>query len=848
MISHELEVMKSKARIHGLCFFMVSYVIYELCYIMVKNSEGRGLFLPRYICIHGHFYQPPRENPWLETVELQDSASPWHDWNSRISAECYSRNAASRILDKNGDIEKICNNYSKMSFNIGPTLLSWLEENDPFCYNAILEADELGRKKFSGHGTALAQVYNHIIMPLANRRDKETQVKWGIADFESRFKRKPEGMWLAECAVDTETLEVLAENGIAFTILSPWQAQSVRHSGSQNWQDVTGAKIDTSVAYKCKLPSGRSINLFFYDGVLSQKIAFAGLLNDGKTFADSLIDAYPDNGGPVLSNVATDGESYGHHHKYGDMALAYCLNYLENTSKAQLTVYGEYLEFYPPESEVKLIEPSSWSCAHGVERWRSNCGCTAGNGGFQQEWRKGLRESLDFLRDKLADLYRKSAANIFRNPWDARNEYIRIILDRSGDNINAWLRENCSRDLDQDERTKVLELMEMQRNALLMFTSCGWFFDEISRIEPVQIMRYAARAIELAKKLFNLDLEPDFLKILSQAPSNIPELQNGAKIYELLAKQGRVDMSQMAAYYGITSLVKGFRHEFSEGCWLMSGNVLKLTDEIEDSKLFSAGVVKIRSKITLEEKNFMFAANYLNGMSMLCGVLECSENDSVNQELARELRELFSDTRKLVNKFGYKLYSVRHIPIDSRRKLINELLKQDVETIETRTKDIVENYGSMLEYLTLVGVKPPEIISMAARFMLTSNITRKLREPEPDVKSIAKDLRLAAFWQVKLDEEQIRYAFSDFGMKNVMVRLCLCGAKKDLLDDANELLNLFNENFKWHLELYEAQNLYNEFIKKNNFRNLPHDVRKSAYSLGRALYFSEELLNNYVRI
>ncbi|MBQ6001497.1 MAG: glycoside hydrolase, partial [Synergistaceae bacterium] len=291
--------------------------------------------MPRYICIHGHFYQPPRENPWLETVELQESAAPWHDWNARISAECYSRNAASRILNEQGYIRRICNNYSRISFNIGPTLLTWLEENDPLCYSAILEADRKGSKRFSGHGPAMAQVYNHIIMPLASRRDKETQVKWGIEDFKKRFGRMPEGMWLAECAVDTESLEVLAENGIAFTILSPYQAQSVRVIGWGGWQDVTGGRVDTRCAYTCKLPSGREIAIFFYDGVLSQRVAFEGLLDDGGVFAHELETVNQAYGKPILCNIATDGESYGHHHAHGDMALAYCLERLEQASGAQ---------------------------------------------------------------------------------------------------------------------------------------------------------------------------------------------------------------------------------------------------------------------------------------------------------------------------------------------------------------------------------------------------------------------------------------------------------------------------------------------------------------------------------
>ena len=587
-------------------------------------TEG-DVNLPRYICIHGHFYQPPRENPWLETVELQESAAPWHDWNARISAECYSRNAASRILNEQGYICRIRNNYSRMSFNIGPTLLTWLEENDPLCYSAILEADKSGQKRFSGHGPAMAQVYNHIIMPLASRRDKETQVKWGIADFQKRFGRMPEGMWLAECAVDTETLEVLAENGITFTVLSPYQAKEVRVIGWGGWQDVTGGRVDSRCSYVCKLPSGRSINLFFYDGVLSQKIAFAGLLDDGGNFAKELMTANPAHGRPVLCNVATDGESYGHHHKHGDMALAYCIECLEHASGAQLTVYGEYLEFYPPESEVKIIENSAWSCAHGVERWCDDCSCGDGTPGYHHKWRKPLRNAMNYLRDKLAEIYEGN--NLLTDSWEARNKYINVILDRSDENVDAFLKENTAYSLTPDERMRALMYLEMQRNALLMFTSCGWFFDEISRIEPVQIMRYAARAIELARMVFGVDLEPAYLRLLAEAPSNVPELQDGAKIYELRAKQGRVDRKQMAAYYGITTLLKDFKPEFSEGCWDMKGNVLKL--EMGEGKSFSAGKVHVNSNITEVAGDYLFAVKHDGGTMILCGICDAQDTNAL---------------------------------------------------------------------------------------------------------------------------------------------------------------------------------------------------------------------------
>jgi alpha-amylase/alpha-mannosidase (GH57 family) len=334
----------------------------------------------RYVCIHGHFYQPPRENPWLEAIELQDSAYPYHDWNERITAECYAPNSVSRILDAQNRIIRLVNNYAKISFNFGPTLLDWLAANGPEVYGAILDADRQSRHQFSGHGSALAQPYNHVILPLANHRDRQTQIAWGIRDFERRFRRFPEGMWLPETAVDLESLEILAELGIRFTILAPHQAGRVRRIGNSDWQLVNCGEIDPTRAYEQRLPSGRSLAIFFYDAPIARAVAFEGLLSSGENFARRLTGAFSDDRDwPQLVHIATDGESYGHHHRFGDMALAYALNMIESRGLARLTNYGEFLEKYPPTHEVDIREKTSWSCSHGVDRWWSDCGCNAGN-------------------------------------------------------------------------------------------------------------------------------------------------------------------------------------------------------------------------------------------------------------------------------------------------------------------------------------------------------------------------------------------------------------------------------------------------------------------------------------
>ena len=521
--------------------------------------------MERYVCIHGHFYQPPRENPWLEAIELQDSAYPYHDWNERICAECYGPNAASRILDGEGRISQLVNNYSRISFNFGPTLLAWLEENANDVYRAILEADQESQRIFAGHGSAMAQAYNHIILPLANRSDKYTQVLWGIRDFQKRFSREPEGMWLPETAVNLESLDIMAECGIRFTILTQTQANRVRRFGEKRWRDVSRGTIDPAMAYKISLPSGRSINVFFYDGAISHGVAFEGLLNNGEAFAKRLVGAF--SGGAArhqIVQVATDGESYGHHHRHGDMALAYALDYIEANNLAKLTNYGEYLEKHPPTHEVEIFENSSWSCVHGIERWRANCGCNSGgHEEWNQAWRAPLREAFDWLRDSIAPAYEEIAGTLMKRPREARNDYIEVILDRSSENVERFLAQHVTRYLTQTDKTKVLELLELQRHTMLMYTSCGWFFDEISGIETVQVIEYAGRALQLANELMSGEFEQKFLNLIEKAKSNIPEHQDGRIIYEKWVKPSMLDLTRVGAHYAVSSLFEEYEEESS---------------------------------------------------------------------------------------------------------------------------------------------------------------------------------------------------------------------------------------------------------------------------------------------
>jgi alpha-amylase/alpha-mannosidase (GH57 family) len=494
--------------------------------------------LERTVCIHGHFYQPPRENPWTGAVERQSSAEPYHDWNERITAECYAPNASSPILDGDGRVARKINNYARISFNFGPTLLAWMERHKPEVLRAIVKSDRESMRRFSGHGSAIAQIYNHMIMPLASRRDKATQAIWGLKDFSHRFGRVPEGMWLPETAVDLETLEVLADLGIKFTVLAPHQARRVKEIGRGEWLDVAGGKIDSSRAYLCPLPSGKSVNLFFYDGAISAEVAFGELLKSGEGFGRRLIQAFNGENRHELVHIATDGETFGHHRRHADMALAYCLHTIERDRSARLTNYGEYLEKHPPTDAVEIVENSSWSCAHGVERWRDNCGCHSGmHPDWTQAWRKPLRKAMDWLGGRLAEVYENEAAPCLRDPWEARNDYIEVILDPAAGCVEKFFRRHASRTLSSRERKKTLQLLEMQKNVLLSTTSCGWFFDDISGIETVQVMRYAARAIELAEETAGIDLEPEYRRMLEAATSNAHG--SGARVYESFVKPGR---------------------------------------------------------------------------------------------------------------------------------------------------------------------------------------------------------------------------------------------------------------------------------------------------------------------
>ena len=713
--------------------------------------------MERYVCIHGHFYQPPRENAWLEQIEIQDSAYPYHDWNERIAAECYSPNAQSRILDHEGYITRIVNNYSRMSFNVGPTLLSWMEKSAPATYEAILRADRSSMERFSGHGSAIAQAYNHMIMPLANRRDKVTQVRWGIADFQHRFGRAPEGMWLPETAVDIETLDILAEHNIAFTILAPRQAARVRPAGATDWADVGGEKVNPTMPYTQKLPSGRSISIFFYDGPIAKAVAFEGILSSGEGFAGRLICAFRDIESPQLVNIAVDGETFGHHHRFGDMGLAYALHHIESNDLARITNYGEYLADHPPTHEVEIVENSSWSCAHGIERWRSDCGCNTGAGkGWNQEWRGPLRDALDWLRDTTASAYEDEARRFVLDPWQTRDDYIRAVFDRSDDNVTAFLQEHTTMELRDEERLSLLKLLELERQAMLMYTSCGWFFDEISGIETVQVMQYAGRVAQLAQELFGDSIETEFLERLSQAKSNIIEHGDGRRIYERFVRPAMVDLSSIAAHFAVSSVFESYAEDIKLFCYPIVVQDFHL-QEMGRARL-ALGRISLRSEITTESRLFTFGVLYFGEHNLNAGVRDYRDEESYTA-MVGELKSVFDSAdfaevvRCLDRHFGSSTYSLKSLYRDEQRKVMGYILEGTLSEIEQVFRQLYEHHYPPMRFLTEMGNPLPKAFKDAAEFILNTDLRRALDADEIDVPRIKSLVATAHTWGSELDSE-----------------------------------------------------------------------------------------------
>ncbi len=812
-----------------------------------------------YLTIHGHFYQPPRENPWLETIEKQESARPFHDWNARVTSECYTPNSVSKIVTQENKIMDIVNNYAYISFNIGPTLLSWMEQYSPYSYDRIIKADTTSIAKNNGHGNAIAQVYNHIIMPLANEHDKYTQIIWGIKDFQYRFGRKPEGMWLAETACDDATLEALVNCGIKFTILSPHQAKAVRKLNSQDsWQDVSWGNIDPARAYRYFLKSDKTkyIDLFFYDGSISKSVAFDELLVDGNKFISRLKDGIsPQRDYNQLVHIATDGESYGHHTKFGDMALSYILKVRAEDEGFELTNYANYLEQEGVQYEVDIKDVSSWSCAHGVGRWCDDCGCSTGGGyGWNQKWRKPLREALDYVRDELIKIFEQHGSVYFKDVWQARNDYISVITDRCKTSIHNFIMKNERYQLDKQEIVKALKLMEMQRQALLMYTSCGWFFSEISGIETTQIMKYALRAMQLASYFSTKDIESNFVKILEKAQSNIPSYGNGKNVYEKFVKPASVSVKQIAALWAISSTHTEFEDTSSLYCYNVKKHFCKCMSK--GTTGFTVGRLEIESKITLEKFDFLFASLQFSEGDFHCAIKKYDESENII-DISKKLFDTYLNypiteiIRSLDNIFGNEYYTLKDILVEDRSKIISTSLKEKLGKFSNNYRDVYnEGKNSILQLIDL-GIQVPVEYKLAAQYTLSNDFNSLFLNCDNiiDDSVIQKALLIeeeAALFKIDIDKTPANDIFSIQLQKSVYSFI-----KNFEIHRLNKVLKIFECAGKLNLkvDISEAQNMYfNKIYMK--FIKLLDTVKRSSENMEevREFLFSILVLGEYLNI
>jgi alpha-amylase/alpha-mannosidase (GH57 family) len=694
-----------------------------------------------YVTVHGHFYQPPRENPYLDTIERQPSATPFHDWNERIHHECYRPNAFARVLNERGDVIGIVNNYEYLSFNIGPTLMSWLERYDVEVYQRILEADRKSCDRLNGHGNAIAQVYNHIIMPLANERDKYTQIRWGKEDFRSRFGRDPEGMWLAETAVDYPTLEALVAEGIRFIVLAPSQAERCRlipndEQPVSQWIEVGGSQIDPTRPYRCFLANGKHIDIFFYDGPISRDMGFNEVLSNSHHFAGRLSQAVRGDHRPAqLISVATDGETFGHHKGGTEKCLAFAFTQEFPTRNWTVTNFAHYLSINPPTWEVELKPVTAWSCAHGVDRWQEDCGC-GGGGLWHQKWRRPLRDALDWLRDKLTKVYEETGSKLFLDPWQARDEYIQVVRDRSAANVDHFLTRHRKRKLTPAEQVDALRLLEMQRHALLMYTSCGWFFEEISRPEGVQILRYAARALELAGEISGIQLEKGFLRRLTQALSNVDFFKHGGEVYRQLVVSAQISFKQVVAHYAISSLYTTYPQQQRIYCY--EAQQLDYQLQRLGSLTLAVGQVRLVSEITWESSHLVFAVLHLGGWDFHCCIQPFAGRRAYSQ-----LKDKLFDALKQASAaqmilamtplFNGESFSLQDLFAEERHRIMALLSHETLTRLDQLYSQVYrDNYGVLMAFHR-DELPVPQELQVAAEIALSHRCVTSIKALEQEI-------------------------------------------------------------------------------------------------------------------
>ncbi|MCX8029008.1 MAG: DUF3536 domain-containing protein [Brevinematales bacterium] len=675
-----------------------------------------------YLVIHGHFYQPPREDPYTQEIDLQDSAHPWHDWNDRITEECYTSNAFSRVLDNFGHIQEIINNYEYISFNFGPTLLTYLEKYHRRTYEKILEADFKSRERNNGHGNAIAQAYNHMILPLASDKDKITQIEWGIRDFEKRFERYPEGIWLPETAVNDVVVQFLIQYGIKFIILSPHQAEKIRFINGKEWIDVSKGNIDFSEPYIIRQPNGEIV-AFFYNGPLSHAVSFNHLLRNSESFRDAILSYRNPNKDDFLLSIATDGEIYGHHEPFADMCLSSLIYRNRFENNFIFTNFGNVLEIIKPRYEVVLKKGNnnlgtSWSCAHGVDRWYRDCGCTTGSQpGWNQSWREPLRNALDYLREELYSLAEEETKDLINNVWKARNDYIDVVFIRSSLKPSKWkskleefLSKHKKKELSIGEKIKVLKFMEALYNEMLMYTSCGWFFADISGIETVQVMRYSSYIFFLLNEYIRPEIKEHFLEILSKAKSNIRQFNDGRWIFENWIEKYKFTPERLLSQFILYKfLVNDGKISSNEDYYFYTISVYNPSSfEIHNFKVFS-GIADIFNNITLENQKFI----YYIFVSFATGEVHIYAKEymyeGIETYIQKVVKELpFSKVRRFFDDWFSGGYSLIDIKYEVREKILYKIFESKFKSLRAKSDFEMEEYIKIIESYSILGVKLPK--------------------------------------------------------------------------------------------------------------------------------------------
>ena len=804
----------------------------------------------RFLCIHGHFYQPPRENPWINFVECQEGAYPYHDWNERITRECYGPNTCARIHGQGNRIVKLLNNYEYMSFNFGPTLLCWLKETHPWVYQRILSADRASQKRYAGHGNALAQVYNHMIMPLATMRDKLTQIRWGLADFRHRFGRDAEGMWLAETAVDTDTLKLMSDEGVKFTILSPGQARGIRPINDRRdagrWEDVSGGRIDTTRPYRVFLDrrAGRFIDIFFYNGELSKAVAYERILESGQEFLSRIEHSFKEHDEwPQIISIATDGESYGHHFKFGDLALAWLFQHLHETSGIALTNYAFFLERFPPKEEVEIIENSSWSCVHGIERWRSDCGCSVSHRpGWNQAWRFWLRNGLNMLQRDLSAIFEKTGRTMFKDPWDARDDYIHLLLDDSACRREDFLERHKKRDMAEDEAIQAFQLLESQRMSMYMFTSCGWFFDDISGIESSQVLKYAARAIDLVKSLAEKDLEAHLLNFLARAKSNLADYGDGAAIYETMVRPSRVDSSRTAAHYAASAVMEGVSCDAAP--FSRSVSVVNESQFNDNGMGILLGEVRVMERWTGAHADHRFLCIHRDGVEVKCLVGEGpfdTEFDRISKETLKLCEDRAGEEVILKEFFNYHPWAREYRMNDMIPDVQNHIIRAICQRLDDNVRTYVRTFDSKVQQLLgLMKMEKaflPDQISYLIQLLLVDRLLRVMsaQSGDQDLKDIT---RLLAWCGSDLLQSKKRYLREEAKtyLRRQMGSLAAISqhsCAKDIID----FLNLVKD-MGLDIDLWECQNMFYDLYTDIEFIASLGPERSGPFlELGRRLGF-----------